>query len=285
VRDERVDVDVAGEVALDELRHLVAALDAAERRAATRRPVIRKRGTMSSVSPLPATPATVHRPQPMRADSTAWRITRRCRSPRRCSRRRSRRSSRGSRSTVSVAADERVGRALAARELEPSSERSTQTIRSAPCSRQPATAPRPTMPAPKTTHVEPARPSRCSSPRRGRSRARRRTGRRGRAAPRVDLRERDLRHHRVLGERRRAHEVADRLAVARQARRAVGQVALVLLLADREAEVRARRAAVDALAALRREQRDDVVAGRDDVTPSPTRSTTPAPSWPSTVGA
>ena len=30
---------------------------------------------MSSVSPLPATPATVHRPQPMRADSTAWRIT------------------------------------------------------------------------------------------------------------------------------------------------------------------------------------------------------------------
>jgi hypothetical protein len=30
---------------------------------------------MSSVSPLPATPATVHRPQPMRAASTAWRIT------------------------------------------------------------------------------------------------------------------------------------------------------------------------------------------------------------------
>ena len=76
----------------------------------------------------------------------------------------------------------------------------------------------------------------------------------------VDLRERDLRHHRVLGERRRAHEVAHRLAVARQARRAVGQVALVLLLADREAEIRARAQAVDALAALRREERDDVVA-------------------------
>ena len=40
-----------------------------------RRPVIRKRGTTSRVSPLPATPATVQRPQPMRAASTAWRIT------------------------------------------------------------------------------------------------------------------------------------------------------------------------------------------------------------------
>ena len=30
-----------------------------------------------------------------------------------------------------------------------------QTIRSAPCRRHPATAPRPTIPAPKTTHVEP----------------------------------------------------------------------------------------------------------------------------------
>ena len=29
-------------------------------------------------------------------------------------------------------------------------------MRSAPCSRQPATAPRPTIPAPKTTQVEPA---------------------------------------------------------------------------------------------------------------------------------
>ena len=61
----------------------------------------------------------------------------------------------------------------------------------------------------------------------------------------------------------RAHEVPDRLAVAAQARRAVGQVALVLLLADRQAEVRAVVAAVDALAALRAEQRDDVVAARD----------------------
>src|SRR3954452_24239905 len=38
---------------------------------ATRRPVMRKRGTTLSVSPLPATPQTVARPQPIRADSTA----------------------------------------------------------------------------------------------------------------------------------------------------------------------------------------------------------------------
>ena len=54
-----------------------------------------------------------------------------------------------------------------------------------------------------------------------------------------------------------------RLAVARQSRRAVGQVALVLLLADRETEVRARAQAVDALAALRREERHHMVARRD----------------------
>ena len=71
-----------------------------------------------------------------------------------------------------------------------------------------------------------------------------------------------------------------------QARRPVGQVAVVLLLADREAEVRQRAAAVDALAALRREQRDDVVADGDRRRrPRRARSTTPAPSWPSTVGA
>jgi hypothetical protein len=57
--------------------------------------------------------------------------------------------------------------------------------------------------------------------------------------------------------------MADRLAAAREAGGAVGQVALVLLLADREAQVRARAVAVDALAALRREQRHDVVTGGD----------------------
>src|SRR5205085_7750307 len=77
------------------------------------------------------------------------------------------------------------------------------------------------------------------------------------------LGERDLGHDGVLGERGSSHEMADRLAVARQPGRAVGQVALVLLVADREAEIRARVAAVDALAALGREERDDVVAGRE----------------------
>src|SRR5262249_25591622 len=65
------------------------------------------------------------------------------------------------------------------------------------------------------------------------------------------------------GEGRRSHEVPDRLAVARQPRRPVWQVALVLLLADREAEGRARVEAVRALAALWREERHDVVAGGD----------------------
>ena len=54
--------------------------------------------------------------------------------------------------------------------------------------------------------------------------------------------------------------MTDRLAARREPRRPVRQVALVLLLANREAEVRAVASAVDALAALRREERDDVIA-------------------------
>ena len=56
--------------------------------------------------------------------------------------------------------------------------------------------------------------------------------------------------------------MADRLAVARQTRGPVRQVALVLLLADRQADVRPAAAAVLALPALRGEQRDDVIADR-----------------------
>ncbi len=55
----------------------------------------------------------------------------------------------------------------------------------------------------------------------------------------------------------------DRLTIARQARGAVGEVALVLLLADRQAQVGPRAEAVDALPALGREQGDRVVADRD----------------------
>jgi hypothetical protein len=57
--------------------------------------------------------------------------------------------------------------------------------------------------------------------------------------------------------------VAYGLTASRKARRPIRQVALVLLVADGETEVRLRASAVDALAALRREERDDVVAGLD----------------------
>src|SRR6185312_2711050 len=80
---------------------------------------------------------------------------------------------------------------------------------------------------------------------------------------RVDLGERDLRHDRVLREGRRAHEVADGLAVSPEPGGAVGQVALALHVADREAQVRARAETVDALPALRREEGHDVVARGD----------------------
>ncbi len=66
----------------------------------------------------------------------------------------------------------------------------------------------------------------------------------------VDLRQGDLRHHRVLGEGRTAHEMADSVATAGDAGGAVGEEALVLLLADRQAEVGPRVEAMDALAAL-----------------------------------
>ena len=52
----------------------------------------------------------------------------------------------------------------------------------------------------------------------------------------------------------------DRLAVPREPRRPVREAALALLLADRQAEIRPRREAVDTLSALRREERDDVIA-------------------------
>src|SRR5207244_9774433 len=76
-------------------------------------------------------------------------------------------------------------------------------------------------------------------------------------------RERDLRHDRALRERGSPHEVTDRHAVAREPRRPVRKMALVLLLANGQTEIRPVIAAVLALAALRREERDDMVARRD----------------------
>ena len=55
----------------------------------------------------------------------------------------------------------------------------------------------------------------------------------------------------------------DRLAVAGEARRAVREIALVLHVPDGEAEADPGLQAVDALAALRGEEGDDVVAGLD----------------------
>ena len=134
-------------------------------------------------------------------------------------------------------------------------------IRSAPCRRQPITAPRPTRPQPKTAHVEPGstRAVNIAAPMPV-ERPQAKTAAAVERRLRVDHGEGDLRHHRVLGERRRAHEVPQRLAAAREPRRAVGQVAEALLVADRDAAVRARALAVHALPALRGEQRHDVVA-------------------------
>ena len=136
VVDQRLDVDLPGEPAVDQHGHLVAAFTPPNDEPATRRPVIRNRGTMSSVSPLPATPATVQKAQPMRADST-YRITRvagRLEGSRRRSRRWTRRSSPRPRRR---SARSRRGGASSSR----SSERSTQAIRPAPARRQPITAP------------------------------------------------------------------------------------------------------------------------------------------------
>src|SRR5262249_6033056 len=80
--------------------------------------------------------------------------------------------------------------------------------------------------------------------------------------------QRDLRDDGVLGERGRAHEVPERLAIPLQARRAVGQEPEPLHAADRHTTVRPRAEAVDALATLRREQGDDVVARRDESAPA-----------------
>ena len=89
--------------------------------------------------------------------------------------------------------------------------------------------------------------------------------------------------HRVLGKGGHAGEVMDVLAVAVQPDRAVeeepargvGAVAKDRPPAD----------AVVAPAAVRPEVEDDRLARLDLVQPGPTRSTTPAASWPSTMGS
>ena len=80
---------------------------------------------------------------------------------------------------------------------------------------------------------------------------------------RVHLGGGDLGDDRVLRERRRAHVVVERLAAGGEPGAAVGHHAPALGDADSLAQVRLARHAELALAALRRVERDDVVAGRD----------------------
>ena len=76
----------------------------------------------------------------------------------------------------------------------------------------------------------------------------------------ADLRDRDLRQHGVVRERRAAHVVVQRLAAEREAARAVGHHALALRRADRRAQIGLARQAGLALPALGRVERDDVIA-------------------------
>src|SRR5438477_7008603 len=189
---------------------------------ATRRPVIRKRGTMSTVSPFPATPQIVARPQPIRADSTAWRMT----------------------ATLPVAskgvvgaqavrhlhdlldgvrpANERVGRALAARQFQPlvgevDADDPLGALQSATRDRA------------ETDHAGAEDDAgRAGLHPRGvdrRAEARRQAA--GEEAGAVErrllahVRERDLGHDGVFRKSRAAHEVPDRLPVPREPRGSV----------------------------------------------------------------
>ena len=55
MRDERHRVELARQPAIDQLRHTERPFTPPNDEPVTRRPVMRRRGTMSSVSPLPAT--------------------------------------------------------------------------------------------------------------------------------------------------------------------------------------------------------------------------------------
>ena len=77
----------------------------------------------------------------------------------------------------------------------------------------------------------------------------------------ADFRHRNLGQHREVREGRAAHIVVDRLALVGEAARAVRHQPLALRGADRGAEIGLAAEAGFALAAFRRVERDDVIAG------------------------
>ena len=76
----------------------------------------------------------------------------------------------------------------------------------------------------------------------------------------ADLRQRDLRQHGEVGERRGAHVVHHRRATAGEPAGAVGHHAPALRGADRHAQIALAAEAIFALPAFRRVERDDVIA-------------------------
>jgi hypothetical protein len=271
VRDERIYVDLAVEPALDEARHPVAALHAAERRAGDA--AARDEVARHDVERLALARDAAHRGEapahPSRLDRLAH--------DRHVAGRlegvvgaEAVRQLEDALHRVGVA-DERLGRALSARKLEPvvgevDADDPLRALEAAARDRAEADHAGAEDDAGRAglhfrgVHRR-AEAGREAAGEEASAFERRLAG---------HLRERDLGHHGVLGERRGAHEVADRLAArVREPGRPVRKEALVLLLADREAEVRALVAAVEALAALRREERDDVVARLDRLDPFP----------------
>ena len=190
---------------------------------ATRRPVIRRRGTMSSVSPLPATPIIVARPHASRAASTACCIT--CNVSGRLERVVGAEAA-GLRSDPLdrlVVGDARIRCAVSPRFGE-------SAIREVDgddplCTREPAADHR-AEPDEATAEDDARRAGFGLGRVERRPEPSREAARKRRAAVewrlRIDLRQRDLRHHRVLRERRGAHEVPERPAVTDKTRRAVG---------------------------------------------------------------
>ena len=251
VRDERVDVDVAGQPAFDERRHALPALHASERRA--RDAAARDEKARDHVERLALAGHAGDRAEapahPGGLDGLAHDLHVAGRLERVVGA-----EPAGHLDDLldrALAADHRLGRPLAACQREAILGEIDAHDPLGPGQAAPGHRTEPDHPGPE----DDARRARLDLGRVERRPETRREAAGEEARPverglRVDLGKRDLGHHGVLREGRAAHEVADRLAVAREPGGAVGQVALALLVADREAQVGARALAVDALPAL-----------------------------------